>query len=129
MFWLVNAERLAGGQLDRGHQSPALIGDGTDELDAFLLELALCRLDVIAHQVQLAGRFVGRMRSDRGGRRREDQPAPSGIDMLELEHIAHERADGIRLLRVDQRVHSVDHDGRSFASKAAMSSVYALAIA
>src|SRR5262245_32124472 len=58
------------------------------------------------------------MHRDLGRRRLEDQPSVSDIDVLEAEHIAQERAIGVGVGAVDQKMRPVDH-ANSFGTRPA----------
>jgi hypothetical protein len=103
-------ELPAAGQLDRGHEAEALVADGPCELDALAGELLVRRLDVVAHEVELVMEVAVRgMRGQLGRRQGEDEPAASGVDRRELERVAQEGAEGVRVLAEDHRMGSVDH--------------------
>src|SRR5439155_5190012 len=78
MLRLVEADVAGAGNLQPGQESPALVGERRDELDAFLLELVHRLFDVLAHQVELV---LARLRrgvdgSSAGGSAKISQPSP-----------------------------------------------------
>src|SRR5262245_11264053 len=109
MAWLVKAEPAAAGQTDRAEEAPALVADGATA-DALLAEPCHLRLQVIAHEIELMLLVrVGRMARDLGGWCRENQPAVTGIDRWEGEHIAKEGAVRLGIAGIDDGMHPGDH--------------------
>src|SRR3954468_7093160 len=90
--WLVHSEPAASRQLDRGHKPPSLVGHLVFDECAFRAQLADRRVDVVAHQVELAA--VAAVVGMGGELRRwqlEDQPPAPGVDEREPEDIGEER--------------------------------------
>ena len=56
---LVEEQFAASGNFHGGEQSPACVGDGAGELDAFRFELFDGGVDVVAHKVKLVTAFFG----------------------------------------------------------------------
>jgi hypothetical protein len=107
--WLVQRELATAGQLKRGNQPPARIGDGTRELDSFGLEPVDGQLDVVAHEVELLVRVIAGMGSQFGWREGKDRPPGTSIDRGESHHVAKERADTLWVRCEDDRVSAGDH--------------------
>ena len=80
------------------------------QLDALGLELLDGRVHVVTHEIELVVTgALGRMGSELRGRQREDQPAVTGIDRREPEHVLEELSHRLRVLAVDDCVNSGDH--------------------
>jgi len=66
-----------------------------------------------AHQVQLVRLTpLGGVDGDFRRRQRENQPAAAGVDVGQLQDVPKERAVGVGILAVDDRVSAVDHPRR-----------------
>jgi hypothetical protein len=100
-------------------------------LEDFGCHCTLCRerrdglTQVVAHEVDdSSGKIVVSMALNEltisgvnpefTGRHREDQPSLARIDRLQIQHIAEEGAVGPGIATVEEKVGSVDHDGRDF---------------
>src|SRR5688572_24314433 len=112
MTGLVEGELTPARQLQGGHEAVALILDPPRKLDSLALQLPDRRLHVVAHQRQVrdAARFI-RMDAELRGRQRENEPSMSGVNGLESQRVAQERAIRLRVLRVNERMDSGDHAG------------------
>jgi Lrp/AsnC family leucine-responsive transcriptional regulator len=110
---LVEAELASSGQLDRRHQPEALVADRTAELDSLPRQRVDSRMDLVAHEIELVmATVVCGVCGQFCRREGEDEPAVSCINPWKLEHITEERADGVRIRGVDDRVGSGNHDAR-----------------
>src|SRR3954462_7502783 len=115
MARLVEAEVPAARQPDRGQPAPALLDYVAEHVRAAAAQLRDRRVELVAHEVELVAVLVGRMARDFARREREDQPATARVDVLESEHFAKERAVGLGVARVDDRVGAGDHAGTVWA--------------
>src|SRR6266545_1221988 len=110
---LVQADLAGSRNPQMRDQSESLVSDLAVKLSALLRELGHGPLDVLAHKEQLVGsaweRLAGRMDADLRRRQREDEPAVVRVHVLPPEHVAEERARGLRILGVDERVRPADH--------------------
>jgi hypothetical protein len=61
------------------------------------------------------GAGAGRMARQLARRQREDKPPAAGVDGLEPEHVAEERARRLGVLSVEDRVGAGDHGGASLS--------------
>jgi len=67
-------------------------------------------VQVVAHQVELMRRGAfGGVHGDLGGRKLEDQPVGSGVDIRVVEHVPKEGTSGFGAVTVDDDVGAVDH--------------------
>ncbi len=57
----------------------------------------------------MAPAALRRVRRELGRREREDQPAAAGVDRVEVEHVAQERPDRLRVLAEQDGVDARDH--------------------
>src|SRR6478609_4555734 len=101
---LVEPQLTTAGDLHRGDEPPALVAYRCRELDALALQFGPGLLDVVAHQVELvvAG-GLARVSGQLGRRELEDRPAAAGFDVVQVEDVAQERADGFGVF--------AEHDG------------------
>lgn len=101
-------ELAAPRQGDVRQDPPALIiRRGAGDLTLFHLRNEL--LDVIRHQIQLVQIvLLRRVHRHLGGRQPEDQPAAAHVHVLELEHVAQQRAIGLGILAIDDCVSAGD---------------------
>jgi hypothetical protein len=80
MAWLIQAEASSARHSDRGQQSPALVGGGSSDLHALSPQFLDGGVDVVTQEVQLVAGCIGWMRSNLGGREREDEPTVAAVD-------------------------------------------------
>src|SRR5712692_4823752 len=107
---LVQPEFTAARNLDCRRQAKARFGDRPRKLHSLALQLFDRGFDVVAHEVELLmALLLGGVDAQLGGRQCEDEPAMPGINARELEHIAEESAQPVRILGIDQRMHAMDH--------------------
>jgi hypothetical protein len=70
------------------------------ELDTLFRQLGNCRVDVVAHQVQLVmAAVLCRVSGELGRGQGEDQPASSGVHWSKREDVAQESAERACILR------------------------------
>src|SRR5205807_4053901 len=104
---LVEPDPTSAGQGYPSDPSPPLLIKRPGEGDAPSFQLPGGRLDVLAQQVQLMiVRLLRGMDRELTGRKREDEPAAAGIHGIETEHVSEERAVGLGIVAIDQRVHA-----------------------
>ena len=104
MARLIDAQLASAWKRHVCEESPALILNGTAR-DARGFHLFDERLDVGAHQVELVPAvLIRRMNGYFRWRQSEDQPSVSDIDVRKAEDIAEERAIGLGVLAVDDRM-------------------------
>src|SRR5262249_31146847 len=90
--------------------TPALIDDGSGGLHALRREVGKGAIKVVTHQIDVVRLgVVRRVNAELGGRQGEDEPSVTGVDVRQLEDVAKEGPDGVRLGGVDERVNSGDH--------------------
>src|ERR1043166_3543430 len=111
MLWLIDADVRIVGDSNRRYAAPWRLVNGTRRLDPLGTQLGERRIEIIAHEEQLVTRdpVLGRMNRDLCGRKREDQPAASGIDVIIAEDIAEKGARRLSVFGIDDRVNAVDH--------------------
>ncbi len=110
MAWLVDRQLRATWQLNRGEQSPALVGNRVGDGDASGGQVRQRLLEVVTHQVELVlARPVCRMHGDLGWRQLEDQPTTASVDPCKSEHVTDEDPVSLRVGAVENDVCSVDH--------------------
>ena len=89
MPWLVQPQLSAARKPECCRQTPPLFDDAFGELDALALQLLHGGVHVIAHQIQLMMRTLGRrVRRQLSGRKSEDEPPSPSIDVRKLERVA-----------------------------------------
>jgi hypothetical protein len=112
----VQTDLAGAGDLEVRDPAPALILDRRYELDALALEFRDGVLDVMTHEEQgvMPGRAApagARVDGDLARRQGEDQPALSGIDPFEAQHVVNELPSSLGVLGEDDRVCAGDHGG------------------
>jgi len=120
MFWLVESDLAAAGQLEGGSDAPAFLMN-LRALDLLGFQEFDLRAHVVAHEIEHGPQqamsvvlerpvvLVGGMKSGLGGRQFEDQPTVAGVDGREVQDVAKEAAIGFRVLAVEQEVRADDH--------------------
>ena len=111
MLGLVEPDGTGAGDLElRGEPKPGF-GDRLGEDNAFLFQLPTSRGQVVAHQpeLMLLGARRGRMHRNLGGRRFENEPAFTSVDVLPAEHVPEEGARPHGILSEEDRMRSGDH--------------------
>src|SRR5215831_12554554 len=109
---LVESKGDAARDRDRRDAPPTLIRDWAG-FDTLRLQLDERSIDVVAHEIQLVRLMILRMNPKLRRRQREDEPSAARVDVRGVEDVAKKRADGVGVLRIDERVHSGDHRGGS----------------
>src|ERR1700694_1179023 len=113
MLRLINSKHSAAWKLDVSEPSPGQLFDASLENNSFSLEAFHCRLEVVAHQVELVPVFVGGMKGNLCRGQAEDQPAATRIDRAEPEDVIEELAIRIDIAAVHDHVSSADHGAQS----------------
>jgi hypothetical protein len=107
---LVETDLSAARDPDATHDAPALVAWRFYRFDALGRKISKSCVDVIAHQVQLlGGRTIARVRGEFSGRKREDQPAPSGVGKRIADFVPEEPPDLLGVRGVKDRVDTSDH--------------------
>lgn len=118
---LVESELAAARQLDRGADAPPFFLDFS-ALDILGLQRLDLRGQIVDHEVEHGAElampgmlglrvFVARMNRGLCTWKLEDQPAVSGVDVREAEHVAKERAIGLGIVTVEKNVGADEHGG------------------
>ena len=108
MLGLVETHVSPTGKLNSGHGSPPRFFDfGT--VHALGTQCRHLRREIVAHEVQLGGRVIGRVYRHLGWRQRKDQPAVAGIYGREAELVSNECTISIGILGVQDDVGAEDH--------------------
>jgi hypothetical protein len=108
---LVHSQLPSTRQLKPDQSTPAFLGDGLRERDAFGGQFFDGRIDVVAHEIKLvrSRRSARGVHSDLGRRQLEDQPPPARVDVRVRQDICKEGTVGLWITAVNNYVPTVDH--------------------
>jgi len=127
VFWLVEANFAAAGQLDGCFDSPPLFAD-LGALDVLTCESLDFRAQVFAHQIEngakqspaamsLSRLAIGGMKRSLGRGQRKNQPASSDVHGGEFQDVTEERAIRFWVFAVHKNVRAVNHERSSSEDK------------
>jgi hypothetical protein len=109
MLRLIETDLSADGKPDLRKRTPTFFVNGRAE-DTLFRERLHLQLQVVAQEIEFVWTILfGRMESSLAWWKCKDQPAVSGIDGLEAEYVAKERAIGLGVLAIDDYVGARDH--------------------